>query len=102
MKRTNATTNTPANTNLRNNNNSLATYNNPTFRIKIQYPPSWEKVEEKSHGDTSSYQGSSSDKEVVKFRSPLEVQLDKYQESLIISVHILHHNSIAGSSQNLR
>ena len=95
MKRTNATTNTPANTNLRNNNNILATYNNPTFRIKIQYPPSWEKVEEKSHGDTSSYQGSSSDKEVVKFRSPLEDQLDKYQESLIISVHILHHNSIA-------
>jgi hypothetical protein len=95
MKRTNATTNTPANTNLRNNNNSLATYNNPTFRIKIQYPPSWEKVEEKSHGDRSSYQGSSSDKEVVKFRSPLEDQLDKYQESLIISVHILHHNSIA-------
>jgi hypothetical protein len=46
-------------------------------------------------GDTSSYQGSSSDKEVVKFRSPLEDQLDKYQESLIISVHILHHNSIA-------
>ena len=51
MKRTSATTNTPANTHLRNNNNSLATYNNPTFRIKIQYPPSWEKVEEKSHGD---------------------------------------------------
>ena len=96
MKRTNATSNTPANTNLRNNNNnSFATYNNPTFRIKIQYPPSWEKVEEKSHGDRSSYQGSSSDKEVVKFRSPLEDQLDKYQESLIISVHILHHNSIA-------
>jgi hypothetical protein len=94
-KRTNATANTPPNTNLRNNNNSLATYNNPTFRITIQYPPSWEKVEEKSHGDRSSYQGSSSDKEVVKFRSPLEDQLDKYQESLIISVHILHHNSIA-------
>jgi eukaryotic-like serine/threonine-protein kinase len=89
----------PVNTKLLiSNDNNFLGYQNRAFGIMIQYPSSWEKIEEEGkegeHHDRGIPNQVSSDERVVEFISPLERSSDKYQETLSISVHSLHTKNI--------
>ena len=93
-----------------NNHSNFLSYQNKAFGIAIQYPSTWQKVDEESHekgkeeaekqyhvgGNTmlSLPDEASSDEPIVELVSPLEDFSDKYQESLSISVHKLHTRNI--------
>jgi hypothetical protein len=98
-KITNVSTTSPANTKLLINSGNLFSYQNRAFGIVIQYPSSWEKVEEEGakeagHHDSNIPSQVTSDRQIVEFKSPLEGSSDKYQEALTISVHNLHPKNI--------
>src|SRR5919198_3374337 len=86
MKIINNAATDPVNTKLLiSNDNNFLSYQNRAFGIMIQYPSSWEKIEEEGkegeHQDRSIPNRDSSDKRVVEFISPLEHSSDKYQET---------------------
>ena len=97
-KITNISTTSPVNAKLLISNGNLLSYQNRAFGIIIQYPSSWEKIEEEDkgveHHDSSIPDQAASDQQVVEFISPLEGSSDKYQEALSISVHNLHPKNI--------
>jgi hypothetical protein len=93
-----ATTTDPVDTKILTSNDNFLSYQNRTFGIMIQYPSSWEKIEEEGkegeYRDRSISNQGSSDEQVVEFISPLEDSSDKYHEALSISLHSLHTKNI--------
>ena len=93
-----------------NNHSNFLSYQNKAFGIAIQYPSTWQKVDEESHekgkeeAEKQYHVGgnsmlslpdeASSDEPIVELVSPLEDFSDKYQETLSISVHKLHTRNI--------
>jgi serine/threonine-protein kinase len=100
MKIINTAATNPVNTNtkLLISNDNFLSYQNHAFGIMIQYPSSWEKIEEQGkegeHHDRPTPDQASSEEQVVEFVSPLERSSDKYQEALSISIHTLHTKNI--------
>ncbi|MFZ0329536.1 MAG: hypothetical protein WAL66_19765 [Nitrososphaeraceae archaeon] len=78
---------TPVNKKLVSHNEDFAIYKNSAFGIIMQYPLNWEKMEGDDDQD-------SSDKQVVKFISPMKDHSDKYPPSLTVSIHSMHHDNI--------
>ena len=93
-----ATTTDPVDTKILTSNDNFLSYQNRAFGIMIQYPSSWEKIEEEGkegeYRDRSISNQASSDEQVVEFISPLEDSSDKYHEALSISLHSLHTKNI--------
>jgi hypothetical protein len=92
------------------NNSNFLSYQNKAFGIAIQYPSTWQKVDEESHEKGKGEAGkehqiggnsmlslpdqASADEPMVEFVSPIEDSSDKYQETLSTSVHKLHTRNI--------